>query len=83
MGKDIVGLVKALGHSECIAVAHDWGALQCWHHSLLYPDIIKALFIVSIPCWEGMPRVGPASTMDPLAFGRQLNNYGEEDEKFW
>ena len=78
-----MGLVKALGHSECIAVAHDWGALQCWHHSLLYPDIIKALFIVSIPCWEGMPRVGPASTMDPLAFGRQLNNYGEEDEKFW
>jgi pimeloyl-ACP methyl ester carboxylesterase len=83
VGADIVGLVQALGHSECIAVAHDWGALQCWHHAILYPDVIKALFIVSIPCWEGCPRIGPGSTMDPLSFARQLYRTGEEDEAFW
>ena len=80
IGKDIVGLVRALGHSECIAVAHDWGALHCWHHALLYPEVLKALFIVSIPCWEGSPRVGASSTVDPLAFARQI--YPKE-EAFW
>ena len=100
MGKDIVGLVKALGHSDCIAIAHDWGALQCWHHALLYPEVLKALFIVSIPCCEtphshvphpphrtcvlgageGCPRVSDASTMDPLAFARQIY---PKDEQFW
>ena len=80
VAKDIIGLVKALGHSECIAVAHDWGALHCWHHALLYPEVLKALFIVSIPCWEGSPRVGLSSKVDPLAFARQIY---PKDEAFW
>ena len=62
MGKDIVGLVKALGHSDCIAIAHDWGALQCWHHALLYPEVLKALFIVSIPCCESLHNHVPQPT---------------------
>ena len=84
VGKDIVNLVHKLGKTQCIAVAHDWGALQCWHHSVIYPDIIKAIFIVSIPCWEGCPRLSNKMVVDPLMYAREIYNQGQDQfEQFW
>src|SRR5690606_13863320 len=46
---DMVDLVRALGHSQCFVVGHDWGAPVAWHCALMRPDLFKAVAGLSVP----------------------------------
>lgn len=35
--QDLKELIEALGHSKCILVAHDWGAVAAWRFAAYHP----------------------------------------------
>ena len=46
---DLVGLVRALGHSRCAVVGHDWGASIAWQLCLLHPEIFVRVCSMAVP----------------------------------
>ena len=49
LGKDVIGLLDALGRKDCCLVGHDWGAVVAWYVALTYPERIKKLAILNVP----------------------------------
>jgi len=49
LGKDVIGLLDALGRQECFLAGHDWGAVVAWYAALTYPERIKKLAIHNVP----------------------------------
>lgn len=47
--RDLKALIGQLGDKEVILIGHDWGANLTWLMPLLYPDIVKAVIVLSIP----------------------------------
>jgi pimeloyl-ACP methyl ester carboxylesterase len=47
--KDLVEATMALGHTNSILVAHDWGALVAWMLALVHPEFIDKLIILNVP----------------------------------
>lgn len=47
--EDLVQLVRVLGYTRCVIVAHDWGGAVCWNLALQYPDLVERLVIVNAP----------------------------------
>ena len=45
LGKDITGLLDALGHKDCFLAGHDWGAVVAWGVALTYPERVRRLAI--------------------------------------
>jgi pimeloyl-ACP methyl ester carboxylesterase len=49
LGRDVVGLLDALGHQACCLAGHDWGAAVAWHTALTYPQRVRKLAILNVP----------------------------------
>jgi pimeloyl-ACP methyl ester carboxylesterase len=49
LGKDITGLLDALGYPACYLAGHDWGAAVAWYLALAYPQRVKKLAIHNVP----------------------------------
>ena len=47
--QDIVELIPALGHSNAILVAHDWGGAIAWEVAQKHPELVEKLVIMDIP----------------------------------
>ncbi len=49
LGKDMMGILDALGRKDCFLVGHDWGAVVAWGVALTFPDRVKKLAILNVP----------------------------------
>ena len=49
LSQDIVQLIPALGHSDAILVAHDWGGGVAWEVAQKKPELLKKLIIINSP----------------------------------
>ncbi len=47
--RDVVELVKALGHKKATLVAHDWGGIVAWFAVDRYPEVFDRLVILNSP----------------------------------
>jgi pimeloyl-ACP methyl ester carboxylesterase len=68
---DMVGLVSALGASQCVIIGHDWGANVAWHAALFRPDLFPAVAALSVPFRQR----GPAPPLAMLRKAGQLTHY--------
>jgi len=64
---DMVDLVRALGHPDCVVVGHDWGAPIAWHCALLRPDLFRAVFGLSVPFQPRRPKGPPTPAMAAIS----------------
>lgn len=46
---DIDGLITALGHQDCVLVAHDWGGAVGWAVAISKPQRVRRLVILNAP----------------------------------
>ncbi len=61
LGRDVLGLITALGAETAIVVGHDWGALAAHAAAALEPARISKLVTIAIPhpaTWRTTPRKG-------------------------
>ncbi|HEX4419599.1 MAG TPA: alpha/beta hydrolase [Kofleriaceae bacterium] len=49
LGRDILGLITALGETSAIVVGHDWGAAASYAAAALEPARLKQLITIAIP----------------------------------
>ena len=49
LGRDVLGLIEALGERRAIVVGHDWGALAAYTAASLGPERVRLLITVGIP----------------------------------
>ena len=49
LSADIAALVKALGHTSCVLVAHDWGGVIAWQAAHTYQSMIDQLVVIAAP----------------------------------
>lgn len=49
LGKDIIGLLDALGREACCLVGHDWGAVVAWSVAQTFPGRVTRLAIHNVP----------------------------------
>jgi pimeloyl-ACP methyl ester carboxylesterase len=49
LGRDVLGLIDALGEQQAIVVGHDWGALAAFTAASLGPERVKTLITVGVP----------------------------------
>jgi pimeloyl-ACP methyl ester carboxylesterase len=49
VGRDLVGLLDALGEQDAVFVGHDWGAAVVWPLALAHPDRVRAVAGLSVP----------------------------------
>lgn len=56
--QDIGELITALGHRDCVLVAHDWGGAVAWQFAIRHPEVVRKLLIINathpIPFAEGL-----------------------------
>ena len=64
---DMVDLVRALGHSQCVVVGHDWGAPVAWHCALMRPDMFRAVAGLSVPFQPRRPNGPPIAAMAAIS----------------
>ena len=58
--EDLRQLIAALGHQDCVLVAHDWGGAAAWNLAAEHPGLVRRLIIINSP--------------HPLTFARALKN---------
>jgi pimeloyl-ACP methyl ester carboxylesterase len=49
IGRDVLGLIAALGETSAIVVGHDWGAAAAYAAASLEPARVKQLAVIGIP----------------------------------
>jgi pimeloyl-ACP methyl ester carboxylesterase len=49
LARDVLALIEALGETEAVVIAHDWGAAAAYGAAALAPERIRKLFTVAIP----------------------------------
>jgi pimeloyl-ACP methyl ester carboxylesterase len=49
VGRDILGLLDALGEERAVLVGHDWGANITWTLALTHPERVEAVVGMSVP----------------------------------
>ena len=64
--EDLRLLIKHLGHSRCILVAHDWGGALAWGLAIAHPELLEKLVIINSP--------------HPVAFARELAGNAAQQE---
>lgn len=47
--EDLRLLIKHLGHSRCVLVAHDWGGAIAWNFAVQHRDMVEKLVIINSP----------------------------------
>ncbi len=47
--EDLNLLIKHLGHSRCILVAHDWGGAIAWNFAAQHREMVEKLIIINSP----------------------------------
>jgi len=47
--KDIAGVIKGLGYSNCVLVGHDWGGMIAWCFAYAHPEMLERLIVLNIP----------------------------------
>ena len=47
--EDLRLLIKHLGHSRCVLVAHDWGGAIAWNFAAQHRDMVDKLVIINAP----------------------------------
>ena len=64
---DLVDLVHALGETSCVVVGHDFGASVAWHCALTRPDLLRAVFCLSVPFQPRRPKGPPTAAMAAIS----------------
>lgn len=59
--EDLRQLIAALGHQDCILVAHDWGGAAAWNLASEHPEVVDKLVIINSP--------------HPITFARALRDH--------
>lgn len=49
LGRDVLGLLDALGADDAVVVGHDWGALAAYAAASLAPERVRRLVTVCVP----------------------------------
>jgi epoxide hydrolase 4 len=49
LGKDIQGLISALGYERAVIIGHGWGGTLAWHLAQTLPESVRALVLLSAP----------------------------------
>lgn len=49
LGRDVLGLIEALGEMQAIVVGHDWGALAAYTAAALGPERVRSLVTIGVP----------------------------------
>jgi pimeloyl-ACP methyl ester carboxylesterase len=49
LGRDLIGLLDALGADEAVFVGHDWGAAVVWPIALAHPGRVRGVAGLSVP----------------------------------
>jgi pimeloyl-ACP methyl ester carboxylesterase len=49
LGRDVLGLIEALGERQAIVLGHDWGASAAYAAAALGPERVRMLITVAIP----------------------------------
>lgn len=49
MAEDVASVVRTLGAEKAIVVGHGWGGLGAWTMATVYPQIVHAIAVVSMP----------------------------------
>jgi len=49
LGRDVIGLIDALGEKQAIVIGHDWGALAAYTAASLAPERVSKLIAIGIP----------------------------------
>ena len=49
LGRDVLGLIEALGEQRGIVVGHDWGALAAYTAASLGPERVRLLVTIGVP----------------------------------
>jgi pimeloyl-ACP methyl ester carboxylesterase len=49
LGRDVLGLIEALGEKSAIVVGHDWGASAAYAAAALGPERVRLLVTIAIP----------------------------------
>jgi pimeloyl-ACP methyl ester carboxylesterase len=62
VGRDLVGLLDALGEGEAAFVGHDWGAAVVWALALTHPERVRGVAGLSVPFTPPAP-VSPLSIL--------------------
>lgn len=74
VGRDLVGLLDAIGEEQAVFVGHDWGASLVWHLALTHPLRVRAVAGLSVP-------LAPRAPAPPLAIMRR--RLGDEFYMVW
>lgn len=59
LGRDVLGLIEALGEQKAIVVGHDWGALATYTAAALGPERLRAIVTVGVPHPRAVYPPGP------------------------
>lgn len=49
LGRDVLGLIGALGHERAFVIGHDWGALAAYAATQQSPETVTKLTVLAIP----------------------------------
>ena len=49
LGRDVVGLIDALGAERAVVFGHDWGAIAAYSAALLAPQRLSKLVVATVP----------------------------------
>jgi len=74
IGRDMLGLLDALGEERAVFVGHDWGAAVVWHLALAHPARVAAVVGMSVP-------FVPRAPAPPVGLLRQ--GLGEDFYMIW
>jgi pimeloyl-ACP methyl ester carboxylesterase len=62
VGRDLTGLLDALGEDDAAFVGHDWGAIVAWSVALAHPGRVRGVAGLSVP-FTPPPPVAPLSIL--------------------
>jgi epoxide hydrolase 4 len=49
ISRDVIGLVRELGHNDAHIVGHDWGAAIAWNIAAHHPGLVRSVTAMQVP----------------------------------